>query len=126
MMEHFRLALTFDPAHVDAAVRLLGHLADAGEWEEYDDVARRLLLVVPDDPRANLFRGLGLHERARSAEAEPFFMGPIALLPEDERRVFEDVSLLLPRMPGRSTRAWTMRAGGRSRVSCWRPRTRCS
>lgn len=96
MMEHFRLALTFDPAHVDAAVRLLGHLADAGEWEEYDDVARRLLLVVPDDPRANLFRGLGLHERARSAEAEPFFMGPIALLPEDERRVFEDVSLLLP------------------------------
>lgn len=96
MVEHFRAAFEADPSHVDAAVHLLGHLADAGAWEEYDDVARRLLLVVPDDPRANLFRGLGLHERGRSVAAEPYFLRAVERLPAEERRVFEDVSLLLP------------------------------
>jgi tetratricopeptide (TPR) repeat protein len=46
MMNHFRLTLAADPGHVDAAVRLLGHLADAADWEEYQLLVRRLTLVA--------------------------------------------------------------------------------
>ncbi len=97
MMNHFRLALEADPGHVDAAVHLLGHLADAGAWEEYERVARRLVLAAPDDPRSHLFLGLGLHETGRGAGADSAFQRALALLPAEERRVFEDVTPLLPR-----------------------------
>src|SRR5690606_20117682 len=97
MLTHFRLAFQADPGHVDAATRLLGHLADAREWAAYDSVARRVVLAAPDDPRSHLFLGLGLHERGRAAEAEAAFRQALALLPPQDRRRFDDVTLLLPR-----------------------------
>lgn len=97
MLAHFRLALEADPAHVDAAGALLGHLADLGEWQEYERVARRLLLVLPQDGRAQLFLGLGLHELRRDAEADSAFRRALALLPPAERRIFEDIAPVLPK-----------------------------
>src|SRR5690606_12682995 len=96
MIAHFRAALAADPRHVDAAVHLLGHLADAGEWEEYGAVARRLVAAAPDDARAHLFLGLGLHETGQVAAADSVFREAIALLPAGDRAVFEDIAMLLP------------------------------
>jgi GWxTD domain-containing protein len=95
MLEHFRLALRADPTDVDAGVRLLGHLADAGEWAEYEAIARRLMALAPNDPRPALFLGLGLHRRGRSAAADSAFRRGLALLAPEERAAFEDVAALL-------------------------------
>ena len=97
MMEHFRLALEADPGHVEAAIRLLGHLADAGEWGEYERVAERLVAAAPEDARSHLFRGLGLHETGRDEAADSVFRRALALMDPRERAAFEDITLLLPR-----------------------------
>jgi len=97
MMAHFRAALEANPGHVDAAVHLLGHLADAEEWEEYGRVAQQLVEAAPGDPRSHLFLGLGLHETGRDAQADSAFRRALALMPPEERAVFEDITLLLPR-----------------------------
>jgi GWxTD domain-containing protein len=95
MLGHLRAAVVADPALEDAALRLLGHLADDRDWDEFDRVLRHLLLAAPDDPRAHLFAGLSLHERGRLREAEAAFTRALALLPDEDRAVFADVSLLL-------------------------------
>jgi len=97
MVAHYLLALEADPAHTDAAVRVLGHLADAGQWDRYDDVARDHLVHAPRDPRAHLMRGLGLHERGRPGEADVAFDRALDLMDPEERRPFEDIGILLPR-----------------------------
>ncbi len=96
MQEHFMLALEADPGHTDAAVSALGYLAEGGEWERYDGVARKLMEQRPDDPLAHLFSGLGLHRRGLDDVARASFQRPIELLPPADRRVFEDVGVLLP------------------------------
>ncbi|HSR43323.1 MAG TPA: GWxTD domain-containing protein, partial [Longimicrobiales bacterium] len=95
MMEHLREALEADPSHVEAAVHLLGHLADAGEWEAYMERAGTLVETAPAHPWAWIFLGLGLHEQAREEAAEGAFQRGLALLPEEGRRVFRDVRPLL-------------------------------
>ena len=96
MLDHFRLATEADPTRADAAVALLGHLADAGDWGEYAGAAAGLLAAAPEDPRGHLFAGLGLHRRGRSAEAAEHFRAGVALLAADERAAFGDLSGLLP------------------------------
>lgn len=95
MIGHFQRAFELDPGQVEAAVRLLGHLADADDWERYQDTAYRLLGVAPENPRAWLFLGLGLHSLRREAEAEDAFTRGVELLPQEDRRVFRDVRYLL-------------------------------
>ncbi len=97
MIGHFRAALEANPRHVEAAVHLLGHLADADEWEEYARVAQLLVEMAPDDARSHLFLGLGMHETGRDAKADSAFGRALALLPPDDRVVFEDIAALLPR-----------------------------
>ncbi len=97
MVHHFRESLEADPAHVDAAVHLLGHLADDASWGEYLRVAEKLVEVAPSSPRAHTFLGLGLHERGRDEEADSVFSVALALLPPDQRTVFEDITPLIPR-----------------------------
>lgn len=96
MVDHFRLAVDADPGHVDAAVRLMGHLADAGEWSEYLDVATGLRAAAPDDFRSPLFLALGLHRRGRDSLAARYFREALDRMPPGDRRAFGDVELLLP------------------------------
>lgn len=96
MVDHFRLAVDADPGHVEAAARLMGHLADSGEWAEYLDVATGLLAEAPDDFRSHLFLALGLHRRGRDSLAAGYFREALARMPPGDRRVFGDVELLLP------------------------------
>jgi GWxTD domain-containing protein len=97
MFEHFRLALDSDPGHVEAAVRLLGHLAADESWAEYMHVARRLVNSAPEDARSFLFLGLGLHRAGFDRDANAIFDTATALLSPEERLVFDDVSPLLTR-----------------------------
>ena len=96
MIQHFTLAYEADSTLVDAAVRLLGHLADASNWDEYTSLAQKLASGAGDDARAQLFLGLGLHESGREDEASVAFERGLSLLPPAERHVFDDVGLLLP------------------------------
>jgi GWxTD domain-containing protein len=95
MMDHFRLAFGADSTYTDAGFRLLGHLAEGSEWDEYAEVASALLRLLPDEPRAHLFYGLGLHELGYEDRAEPYFHAAMELLPEIDRLVFNDISPLL-------------------------------
>ena len=97
MFEHFRLTLASDPGHVEAAVHLLGHLADDEAWIEYMQVAQQLARAAPNDARSHLFLGLGLHKASSDRAAGSVFESAIALLPAEERLVFDDVSPLLTR-----------------------------
>ena len=113
MLEHFRRAIAADPTHVEASVSLLGHLADAGDWREYETVADGLLAAAPEDPRSSLFMGLGLHRRGRSARAAGFFARGVELLDGEERATFSDLGSLLP--PEARQRYRSMEADDRRR-----------
>lgn len=97
MLGHYWQALVLNPAHIDAGVRLLLQLARMRDWEQYERVVRRLRLVLPDEPRVHLLAGIGLHERGRSADADTAFQRALALLPPEDRKVFDDVEPLLTR-----------------------------
>lgn len=97
MVAHYLLALEANPAHTEAAVRLLGHLADAEAWELYDRVAEEHVSHAPEEPRAHLLRGLGFHRRGHVPEAQRAFERALELMEPQERRPFDDLSLLLPR-----------------------------
>jgi GWxTD domain-containing protein len=94
--KHLRTALRYDPAHLGAAVRLLGHLTVAREWEEQARTARQLTLVLPDDPTGYLWQAVGLHLRGQSQAADSAFSLALARMPPAERALYEDVEALLP------------------------------
>jgi GWxTD domain-containing protein len=97
MIGHYRLAFDADSSLTDAGVRLLGHLADDGEWDAYDYFSQHLVHSMPTDARAWLFLGLGFHERGRDTDADSAFARGFALLPPADRRVFENIAPLIPR-----------------------------
>ena len=97
MFEHFRLAIASNPGHVEAAVRLLGHLAADESWAEYMHVARQLVISAPEDARSNLFLGLALHKAGLDQAADSIFDAAVALMSPEERLIFDDVSPLLTR-----------------------------
>ncbi len=97
MLAHFRAALRADSAHADAALRLLGYLAERGEWREYDRLLRRMLLARPEEPRLYLFAGLGAHERGLVSRADTAFRRALALLPPADRARFGNIEELVPR-----------------------------
>jgi GWxTD domain-containing protein len=97
MLEHFRAALAVQPAHAGAATHLLGFLDDEGYPEEYVQVARRFVRAAPAEPTAYLALGLGLHRTRRPAEAAGAFQYALSIMPEEERRHFEDIGRILSR-----------------------------
>lgn len=97
MLHHYRRVVDHQPENAGVGARLLGHLADAGLWEEFGQVARRLARASPADARGYLFLGLGLHSEGRDAAADSAFTLALARLDPADRRVFDDVALLLPR-----------------------------
>jgi GWxTD domain-containing protein len=111
MVDHFRLTFAADSTRTDAGYRLLGHLAEAGLWDEYMDVVATLVSLEPDDPRPHLFIGLGLHEQGYDQSAEGSFQIAMSLLPLEESWIFNDVSSLLTE-DGRSV-YWAQDSVGR-------------
>lgn len=96
MLDHYRRVIDLQPESAAVGARLLGHLADAGLWEEFGQVARRLARASPADARGYLFLGLGLHSEGHDAAADSAFTLALARLDAADRRVFDDVGLLLP------------------------------
>lgn len=95
MLGHFRSALTHNPSHVGAASHLLAYLFDEGQMEEYTAVARQFVRAASARPEAYLALGLGLHRSAKTDEAGGAFQYALSLMPEPERRQFEDVVRIL-------------------------------
>ncbi len=95
MLDHFRRALTADPAHVGAATHLLAFYYDTGRMAEFMAEAQRFVRAAPSEPRAYLAFGLGLHAEGRDDEAAGAFEYAVELLPEETRADFMAVSRLL-------------------------------
>ena len=97
MVAHYQRALAAAPGDMTAGTRLLGHIADEGNWTEYDRIARQLLAATRDSARAWLWAGIGWHRQGKLAEAEAAFGRALPLLPPDQRARFEDIERLLPK-----------------------------
>ncbi|NIR46732.1 MAG: GWxTD domain-containing protein [Gemmatimonadetes bacterium] len=97
LIRYYRAALDHDPDHFQASYRLLLHLMEAGELEEYLEVAGRLADAYPESGHAHLYLGLGLHRAAREDEAGAAFDRALELLPEREKAAFQDVSPVMRR-----------------------------
>lgn len=95
MLDHFRRALTADPAHTGAATHLLAFHYDTGRMAEFMAEARRFVRAAPSEPRAYLALGLGLHAEGRDDEAAGAFEYAVELLPDEKRADFLAVSRLL-------------------------------
>ncbi len=97
MVEHYRASLRYDPYHVAAAVRLMGHLLDERRLGEYLAIARRLRTAHPERPEPFLYLGLGLHAAGREDEAGVAFEDGLARLPEEERGAIENLAPIMTR-----------------------------
>ena len=95
LQEAFTRALELDPGLVAAAEGLFAEYAYLGTWDKVEPLARRLVERLPDDFRPHLYLGLALHETGRDSLAGPVFGRAFTLMPEDEARRFDDVSILL-------------------------------
>jgi len=97
MLEHYRVALRYDPRHAAAALRLMGYLLDEYRLSEYFAHARRLREEHPERPEPYLFMGLGLHVAGREEEASEAFAEGLARLPDRERSAIESLAPVLRR-----------------------------
>ncbi len=97
MIEHYRAALKSDPGHLPAATRLLGYLYDDLQLQEYYAVARKLVAARPEEPKAHLFLGLGLHAMGAEEEAATAFDRALALMLPEERQYIESLEVVLRR-----------------------------
>jgi GWxTD domain-containing protein len=97
MIEHYRAALRYDPAHVGAAIRLMGQLLDEGRLTEYLALGRKLRQAHPDRPMPYLYLGLGLHRAGREEEAAEAFEEGLARLPDAERLEVESLAEVMRR-----------------------------
>ncbi len=97
MLDHFRRALTANPAHTGAATHLLAFHYDTGRMVEFMTEARRFVRAAPSEPRGYLALGLGLHAEGRDDEAAGAFEYAMELLDDEERADFLAVSRLLTR-----------------------------
>ncbi len=97
MMEHYRSALRYEPSHVRAATRLLGHLYDDDRFTEYLSIAEPLAQRAPVSAEAHLFLGLVYHALGREQDATAAFRRAFELLPEEDQRAMQSLTQVLRR-----------------------------
>ena len=102
MAELYRAAIRHDPSHLEANQRLLLHLLETDQLDEYVSRAQRLVELRPDRPEPLLYLGLGLHADGREDEAGVAFKRGIAMLTEEERAHFMDLSPIMRRRAARA------------------------
>ncbi len=92
MVEHYRATLRYQPGHVGAATRLMGHLLDEYRFSEYLVLARKLLAANPERPEPFLYLGLGLHAAGREDDAGKMFDEGLARLSDTDRSAIENLA----------------------------------
>ncbi len=97
MVEHYRAALRYSPAHVGANVRLMGQLLDEHRLAEYLAHARRLSAAHPERPEPYLYMGLGMHVAGREEEAAEAFSQGLERLPDRARAAVESLAEVMRR-----------------------------
>ena len=81
-LEHFELALEYNPDYPEAHVNFGIALAQGREWEQAVDHFERALQRNPDFAEAHFNLGLVLEMMGRSAEAKPHFDAVIRQRPD--------------------------------------------
>ena len=104
---HYRNGVAAWPGHDRANAGLLGILIDGQRMEEYHEQARAFAAAAPDNPRAQLFLGLGLWRSGRGAEAARAFARGLGGLTPGERSRLTDLSTILRRTDAQSYQAMT-------------------
>lgn len=95
MLYHLHQALAADPGHAGAASHLLAYYYEVGDMARFMTEARRFARAAPNEPKAYLALGLGLHAQGRDDEAAGSFEYAMELMPEEHRRDFEAVGRLM-------------------------------
>lgn len=94
-IEALRLALGYDPGHVETAAPLVRYLVEDLRPAEAVSVAR-LYASQGDDPvQADLLVGFALHAAGADSAAEPLLRRGVAALPDGERERVEALDWLL-------------------------------
>ncbi len=101
MVEHYRAALRFQPGHLGAATRLMGHLLDEYRFSEYLVLARKLLNAHPERAEPFLYLGLGLHAVGREEEAGKAFDEALTRLPDADREAIENLAPVMRKKQAR-------------------------
>jgi GWxTD domain-containing protein len=120
MTEHYRKALAYNPGHPDAARRLLIHLLEWNQLQEYLSLAQRFVERHPARADGHLYLGMGLHAAAREDEAAAEFERTLALMPEKERAPYDDLAPVMRRRPAKSYRGLDERERGVFEEGFWR------
>jgi GWxTD domain-containing protein len=94
---HYRSGADAWPGHDRANAGLLAILMDEQRLEEYYEQARRFVAAAPQNPRAQLFLGLGLWRLGRAADAARAFEHALAGLGSGERSRLTDLAVILRR-----------------------------
>ncbi len=97
MIEHYRAAIRYDPAHVGASIRLMGQLLDEYRLGEYLAIGRRLREAHTERPMPHLYLGLGLHVAGREEEAAEAFEEGLSRLVDEERSQIESLAEVMRR-----------------------------
>ena len=104
---HYRSGADAWPGHDQANAGLLGILMDEQRLEEYNEQVRRFVAAAPNNPRAQLFLGLGSWRLGRAADATRAFERALAGLTPGERSRLTDLSVILRRSDAESYQSMT-------------------
>lgn len=105
--EHYRAGSAAWPAHDLSNAGLLGILYDEQRMEEFYEHVRRFVAAAPDNPRAQLFLGLGLWRMNRGREATRAFQRGLDGLGPGERDRITDLSVILRRTDAQAYQSMT-------------------
>jgi len=97
MAEHYREAMGHDPAYLLAAQRLLLHLLETGQMDEYLAQAAELVELTPERAESHLYLGLGLHAAGHEEESARAFERGIGMLGPEEQAPFDDLAPIMRR-----------------------------
>lgn len=104
---HYRSGADAWPGNDRANAGLLGILMDEQRLEEFNEQVRRFVAAAPENPRAQLFLGLGMWRLGRAVEATRAFERGLAGLTPGERSRLTDLSVILRRRDAESYQAMT-------------------
>jgi GWxTD domain-containing protein len=96
MLGEFHRALALAPSHLGAHRRILATHVRYNSWPDALTQARAYSSEVPGDPWADVFLGMTLYRTSPGPASDSLFQLSLARLGEGDRRVFEDLNVILP------------------------------
>ena len=95
-VRHLEAAIRHDPRRRPVYDDMMRLYALAGEFEDALGMLGQMLVSFPDDEEMWRYLGLANHRLGRDDAASTSYREAFKLMSDEERAVFEDISLLLP------------------------------